>query len=337
MIPAVKPAGEGILFVFWFFHKARTTTGEQRAGGLGLLQEGNMDATRRLLWVFLAAALLAGCQIAQEKPATPSTIVSLGDSMTMGIQDAGLVAENQYNCYPYLLAKQMGQARGFQQPLVNEPGIGVPPYERPLWLEDGMIEAQYLDPGITQQELVMLIMSRLGNLFWPDPYNNLGVNGARLDDLNHATGYATSSSGENLFYDIVLRNLDAPLPDFGDTTAVEQAIMLEPEYITLWIGNNDILGYVLGGGEQSGLITDTTTFRTELEATITKLQAEVPDAKIVVANIPQYLPFGYALDSVFGADGKPKIFDPATLEPIDFDPDAGEELYIDLHVGPEDG
>ncbi len=216
-----------------------------------------MDATRRLLCVFLAAALLAGCQIAQEKPATPSTIVSLGDSMTMGIQDAGLVAENQYNCYPYLLAKQMGQARGFQQPLVNEPGIGVPPYERPLWLEDGMVEAQYLDPGITQQQLMMLIMGRLRNLFWPEPYNNLGVNGARLDDLNHATGYATSSGGENFFYDIVLRNLDAPLPDFGDTTAVEQAIMLDPEYITLWIGNNDILGYVLGGGEKPELITHT--------------------------------------------------------------------------------
>jgi len=28
----------------------------------------------------------------------------------------------------------------------------------------------------------------------------------------------------------------------------EEAAMLQPDYLPLWIGNNEVLGYVLGGG-----------------------------------------------------------------------------------------
>ena len=160
------------------------------------------------------------------------------------------------------------------------------------------------------------------------------MNGARLDDLNHATGYANSYSHENFFYDIVLRNLDPPLPNFGGgKNAVEQAALLDPEYIFLWIGNNDVLGYVLSGGEDESRITDTTTFKTELRAIIDYLQANTTDAKIVLANIPEYLPFGYALDDVFvGRQPKrfsiPRPCSPSTLP--------GSGGYIDLQVAIDD-
>jgi hypothetical protein len=86
-----------------------------------------MKTVFRVVGAILGAALLGGCSLFQNEPFVPSTIASLGDSITMGIQDAGLVADNQYHCYPYLVAMQMGQARGFVQPLVSSPGIGVPP------------------------------------------------------------------------------------------------------------------------------------------------------------------------------------------------------------------
>lgn len=300
-----------------------------------------MDATPRLLGLILAAGLLVGCTMGEQEPPEPSTLVSLGDSMTMGIQDAGLTPVGYLNCYPYLVAKQMGQADGFRQPRVNDPGIGVPPYERPLWLENGMVKAQYLDPLTTPLQLQQIVLGRLdwGTLFYDAPYNNLGVNGARLDDLNHATGAASSFSGENFFYDIVLRNLEDPWPNLGGTTAVQQAAARDPEYITLWIGNNDILGYVLDGGEDEDLITppgtDEYEFKGELRAILDSLTTDT-DAQIVLANIPQYLPFGYALDSVF-VGGTPMLFNPSTLQPIDFDPDEGEELYIPLHYTGETG
>lgn len=297
-----------------------------------------MNGSRGITCLTLCIALLASCRLPEEEPVTPATVVALGDSMTMGIQDAGLTPQGYLHCYPYLVAKQMGQAAGFAQPRATDPGIGVPPYERPLWLDNGRVEAEYLATGITQTALMQLVVGRLvaASLFYEAPYNNLGVNGARLDDLNSATGYATSRSGENFFYDIVLRNLDAPLPDFGGTTAVQQAIMLEPEYITLWIGNNDILGYVLGGGEDETLITSSDDFRTYLVEIIGDLldpDSGVPGAQIVLANIPQYLPYAYALDDVFveSVGDVPVIFDPKTLQPIDF---GGSTGYVPLLLDP---
>ena len=200
------------------------------------------------------------------------------------------------------------------------------------------MKTDYLPVGITQEQLMQLIVPKLQNLFYPDAYNNLGVNGARLDDLNIATGYASSYSHENFFYDIVLRNLDPPWPNFSGTTAVQQAAQLDPEYIFLWIGNNDILGYVLSGGEEPGRITDLTTFATELRAIIDDLQANTTNAKIVLANIPEYLPFGYALDDVFDENDVPRLFDPRTLKKINFG-DGGSPEYKTLHVidDPADG
>ena len=98
-----------------------------------------MNKGSRIAAVLLPVALLGGCSLFQNKPFVASTIVALGDSITMGIQDAGLVESYQLNCYPYLVAKQMGQARGFRQPLVGEPGIGVPPYAQPLALHEGFV------------------------------------------------------------------------------------------------------------------------------------------------------------------------------------------------------
>jgi lysophospholipase L1-like esterase len=295
-----------------------------------------MTARVRFLAVFLSAALSGGCSLSHNEPFVRSTLVALGDSMTMGIQDAGLLKENQLKCYPYIVAKQMGQARGFMQPYAEYPGIGVYPYKKPLWIKNGMILSEEWpappDPPPTQQELMDLIrLCIVQSMIYPDPFNNLGVNGARLDDLNIATGYATSSSGENYFYDIVLRNQQHPY--FGNTTAVQQAAMLKPEYILLWIGNNDILGYVLSGGEKPERITTAETFNTELRAIVEYLQDPAnTTAKIVIANIPEYLPFGYALDSVF-VDATPRLFNPRTLQPINFAEEEGDPpVYKQLHV-----
>ena len=108
-----------------------------------------------------------------------------------------------------------------------------------------------------------------------------------------------------------------------------------PEYILLWIGNNDILGYVLTGGEEPERINPSDNFEEQLREIIDDLQQGVPTAKIVLANIPKYLPFGYALDKVF-VDGVPRLFDPKTLKPINFDDEPAED-YVPLYIEAEDG
>ncbi|MCK7523016.1 MAG: hypothetical protein MZV64_37725 [Ignavibacteriales bacterium] len=61
---------------------------------------------------------------------------------------------------------------------------------------------------------------------------------------------ATSFSKSH-FIDLVLR---------GQGTQFAQAKALQPNFITLWIGNNDILGYATSGGVKPAAPTDANTF-----------------------------------------------------------------------------
>jgi lysophospholipase L1-like esterase len=290
-----------------------------------------------LLLFGIYSILLVSCSLPTPSIGPPPILVAIGDSITMGIQDAGLLNDFQYKSYPYLVAQQMGAQNIFQQAYVATPGIGVPPYETPLTLSNGQINYNYLDPAIMSDpnKLVQLILPKLQNLYYRQPYNNLGVNGAKLYDLRYTTGYSNSADA-NFFFDIVLRNVSIGpfVPNFGGKTVVQEAAMLYPDYILLWIGNNDVLGYVLGGGEDPTRITGTTNFEDEYRRVLQDLTASTK-ADIVLANIPEYLPFGFALDSVFvgeGANRKAMLFNPKTLQPIDFDPPNGDCEPLDIEA-----
>ena len=286
-----------------------------------------MKKIRFLLFLSVALLVLA-CQVEGPPPSmTGVGFVTLGDSLTMGTQDAGLSREMQLNCYAYYIADQMGLS-GFQQPYVDPP-IGIPPYTEPFTYSGGEITF----PGQIELDLnyiITTIFPRLDNVSLSRPYDNLGVNGARLvnanglGDLTEVTTY-TDTSSSNFFFDIVLRNLPVFNPDFGYTTLLEQAAMLEPDYVILWIGNNDVLNYLVDGGD--GVITSEAEFTAELDRVIDQLQSTT-EAEIIMANIPvnpDYLAYSHALDGAF-VGGVPKLFDPTTLEAIDF----GSGEYIDL-------
>ena len=267
---------------------------------------------KKISWLVGVAALLicAGCGSQKGEK-----LVAIGDSSTMGIQDAGLRIDFQLHTYPRLVAQQLEIGDDFQQPLVHPPGIGVPPFEEPLRLENGKIIPTYL----TQTNFLYifnLITGRLANPYLERPYDNLAVNGARLHDIRFTTGSSNAVSPDNFFFDIVLRNLKvSSYPYFDNTTVLEQAVSLDPTIVLLWIGNNDILGALLGGGNEED-ITEAWRFAEEFQALLQILTAETR-ADIFMANIPGYIPYGFALDSIF-VGGTPMVFDPATLEPIDF-------------------
>jgi len=287
---------------------------------------------RCILFLFITCSiLLVACKL--PAPSTepnptepPPKVVAIGDSITMGIQDAGLVIDFQQHSYPYLVAQQMRAQNIFQQPNVAAPGIGVFPYEEPLQLSADQIIATYWPDtnengqhDVNDIDIATIIL-RLSNKSWPDPYNNLGVNGAKLYDMRHTTSMTNSSPVGNFFFDIVLRNLqiDLSIPNFGGKTIVQEAAMLSPDYILLWIGNNDILGTILVGCGTNGnnlFYTDPVDFYTEYDLLLTDLSA-ITD-KIVLANIPAYLPFAFALDGIYRSPpGSLCIFDPETFEPI---------------------
>ncbi|MFZ0389761.1 MAG: SGNH/GDSL hydrolase family protein, partial [Calditrichia bacterium] len=245
-------------------------------------------------------------------------MVAVGNSLTAGYQSAGLVQEFQKHSYPYLIARQIGQADRFEQPLIAEPGISSTPGVGAMKFENGNIvpRGTYTNP-----------MALLRNATLPRPYDNLGVPGADLNDvLNTVDG-----SGGNPFFDLILRN-----PNFANMTQIEQANLLKPTLLLLWIGNNDVLGAALDGGDASR-ITDPADFQTRFTELVTRAGEIRPgNIGIVIGNIPNVtdIPYVNLLDNLiyknFGPLGTlPVVFD-GSFQPVDFDTSASGELYIPL-------
>ncbi|MCP3907351.1 MAG: hypothetical protein GY712_04970, partial [Oceanicoccus sp.] len=208
--------------------------------------------------IFIAMLLVFfGCSL--DTPSEEATVLSTGDanfasyaalgnSLTAGYQSGALTEKHQQYSYVNLIAQQAGVTT-FQQPLIGFPGIGT--YSA---AGAGIIELTFLDnpsspgsplltpaPYASYPDFNPLAPYASADVMnYAAPYNNLGVPGALLVDLLQATNAATSASGANTMFDVILRNAN---PAFGNTTAIQQAALLTPTFVTCWIGNNDVLGY----------------------------------------------------------------------------------------------
>lgn len=200
-----------------------------------------------------------------------SRYVALGNSITAGYQSGTLYQSAQQYSYAALIAKQTGTK--FEAPFVSDPGLG------------GRLEIQSLSPFIlyTNRNQGTLL-----NANYPGPYTNLGVPGALTYDILFAKSSTTCASyvfsgSPNPYFDIVLRN---NVLNLG--TPLEQALAQAPSFITLWIGNNDVLGYATSGGTSPSAPTPTANFQQLFGGIAQGLSqyAAQTGAKVVVANIP---------------------------------------------------
>jgi len=111
--------------------------------------------------------------------------------------------------------------------------------------------------------------------------NNFGVPGIQVGQLlTPATGNP-SSPAFNPFY---ARFASSP----GASTILDDVISSDPTFFTLWIGNNDVLGYASSGATRPEILTSQSNFQTQFSATINRLMTETT-ASGVVANIPPIL------------------------------------------------
>lgn len=257
-------------------------------------------------------------------------IVAIGNSLTAGFQSAGMVRDFQEHSYPYYIAMQMGIASDFQMPWIESPGIGTTSTGDPTRVATPLS----FDPATGSLEFTTYpatqVPGLLSNVFLQRPYDNLAVPGADAKDMLEATTSASSSNPANPFFDIILRN-----PNFGNMTMLEQAKLLNPTLILLWIGNNDVLGAALDGGDPNQ-ITAQADFTSRLTSILTDLRTNTK-AQIVMANIPYVtdIPYVNTLDIIFHdspamgiTDQIPVVFD-TNLQPVLFDPNNGG-LYMPL-------
>jgi len=229
--------------------------------------------------------------------------VALGDSLTAGFENASLVLSHQQFSYPAIIARQT-HSPDFQQPLVSEPGI---PAE---------LELKSLFPS---PPLIAPKASTNGgpiNLSLPRPYNNLGIPGANVKDLITLTGAEAVTNTQTTFARFILRGLG---------TAADQAIALNPTFITVWIGPNDVLGAVLGGTPAA--LTPLADFTANYIKLLDKLVAGAPNAGIAVAGVPDptVVPFATTIPAL--------LINPATSQPV-LGPDGKPiQLFGDLGGG----
>ncbi|HTQ80679.1 MAG TPA: SGNH/GDSL hydrolase family protein, partial [Thermoanaerobaculia bacterium] len=231
----------------------------------------------------MLALLLATVATAAFAQVDFSRYVSLGDSLTAGFWSGGLESDVQANSYPALLYRQAtGSSSGFEQPLVSKPGI--PAALHLYHVAPSVVIAPQPGQGVPT------------NLNLPRPYNNLGVPGARVHDT-----LATINGG---LHDLILRN-----PAFHNTTALQQGLSLQPTFVTLWIGNNDVLAAAGSGIVIDGVtLTTVDSFKADYTAIVGALKAS--GAKLAFANIPDVtsIPLVTTIP--------PVVVNPATQKPV---------------------
>ncbi len=224
----------------------------------------------------LIAVIFVGCEDRSDLTAPTSgtasydRFVTIGNSITAGYQSGALYESAQVYAYGNLIAKQVGAS--FAMPIISDPGSG-------NRMELTAFDFKTSTPTITNNPL----SGTPTNTTYPAPYNNLGVPGALLYDVLNATNKDNCGSGlagkPNAMFDLILRNSALNL---GSQFA--QAKALNPTLLTLWIGNNDVLGYATSGGFSPAAPTSSAQFTAFYRALADSLKSL--KTKVVVANLP---------------------------------------------------
>ncbi len=227
-----------------------------------------------------------------------STYVAVGNSLTAGFQSGALKKEGQLNSFPAILAQQFQEVGGgaFTQPLLADgPGIGsTGNAELELGYSTDCKGASNLGPvpsapagQLDQFDFTDPTKFLGGN----GPYGNMGIPGAKSIHLiapgyGNPSGLLSNPRTANPFYTRFVNPAN-----FNETVA-EACVRANPTFFTLWIGANDVLGYSLGGGDESSdAITPVSSFQFAYRSIVDSLTKN--NAQGVVANIPNITSLPY--------------------------------------------
>ena len=189
-----------------------------------------------------------------------SNYVALGNSLTAGYADGALYITGQENSYPNILAQQFAKTQDTEEftiPYMNDNtgGLlagGTVVFQNRLVLA---IDAEG-NPGperYTGQPTTDVLSGLEG------PFSNMGVPGAKSYHLlaeNYGSVEWLAVGTANPYF--------ARFATSQSSTVLEDAMSMDPSFFSLWIGNNDVLGYATSGGTGINQInnTDPSTYGT---------------------------------------------------------------------------
>jgi lysophospholipase L1-like esterase len=239
--------------------------------------------------VVIGALVAQGC--ADSAPSGPSAslgsvsvtkYVAIGNSLTAGYQSNGLYQSAQIYSYPNLISQQL-----------NAAGANLPAFQQPLWPDPGSPDpttgkaSRYViisltGPVVAPAGEAVTAAGPPSALTLARPYDNLGIPGAVIYDFLDTTNFLSKEGPprDNGFFLAILRS-----SAFGNSI-LAQATALKPDLVTFWLGANDVLGYATSGGTSPTAPTNATIFSELYGGSLGALHQSLPNAKILVANIP---------------------------------------------------
>ena len=185
--------------------------------------------------------------------------VALGNSITAGYQSSGINDSTQRESYAKIVAEQMHT--GYVYPALVGPGCAPP-------VVNFLTQARFGGGTSTTCALRNPATTVLVQ-------NNVAVPGATSADPTAATTKAS-----NILTQLFL----------GGKTQVQRALDAKPTFVSVWIGNNDVLDAATKGvtGATTALntagITDTTTFRANYKKMIDQLLVQ-PGLKGILIGV----------------------------------------------------
>lgn len=209
-----------------------------------------------------------------------TSFLAVGNSLTAGYADGSLYASGQESSYANILAKQFAAVGGgsFKQPMmVDDLGFGF----------EGItpVPKLVLGPSVDCFGETSLAPIRAPFEVNPanfvsvaagGPYNNIGVPGVKTFHM-----FFEQLAVVNPYY--------ARFAPDGNTPLINLTAAFDASFFTLWLGNNDVLGYASSGGASDSL-TDPTQFMYFMDliikACIENQPGALAPAKGAVGNIP---------------------------------------------------
>ncbi|UTW61389.1 G-D-S-L family lipolytic protein [bacterium SCSIO 12741] len=242
------------------------------------------------IWIAASVLVVLSCDRKFEDPnfeggsADYSRFVAVGNSLTAGFADGALYKSGQENSFPSMVATQLqsvGGASTFKQPLMADDFGGIPLVSPNVKLVLGYSTNCKGETGLgpVASTTNPANPANGASVAASGPYNNVGVPGAKVEHLL-APGY-----GDPANLTLGLANpYYVRFASSTNSTVLQDALLSNPTFFSLWIGNNDILGYATSGGEGGDPATPAGNFTAAYTALVAGLTAN--GAKGVCMNIP---------------------------------------------------
>jgi len=233
-----------------------------------------------------AVLFVASCKPEIESPAgtTAGTAnfgkyIAVGNSLTSGFADGGLYLEGQKVAYPNLIAEKMATVGGgsFTSPFFTDAQANGSGYLSLTALVNGVPTLTPVTTNLAYRDATHLAK-------YTGEVQNLGIPGMRVD-----LAFAGPFSAANPY-------LERLLPDaqVGVTTYFQFIQGRNHTFFSLWLGNNDALGYATNGGvttDATNVLTDKSTFALLYSNLVNSLTAG--GQKGIVGTIPDVTAIPY--------------------------------------------